>query len=77
MQQDPSEGDDQWLAHPIPRTTPKALYLQFLGKGHRTPIKEGLYFIVNPPSKSSPDPEFKLGSYDDAKEKGVFIVTDA
>ena len=76
MQKAPSDENDQWYARRVPRTrtTPEALHLQFYGKGHRTSKEEGLYFIVNLPLDKTSNPEFKLGSYNDAMEKGVFIV---
>ena len=55
------------------------LYLQFYGEEYRkTPWKEyGLFFIINMVPSQPPRFEFKLGSHDEAKEKGVFVIQNS
>ena len=70
-----SREADYWCLHPVPGSNKGEHYLQFYEEGRRkVPWKDGLFFIIDVVGTRPPQFEFKLGSYDEAQEKGIFII---
>ena len=68
---------DHWHVRSVRDSGEGELYLQFYAKGQQDkPWKEyGLFFIINVRGQHRrPLFEFKLGSYKEAKEKGIFKI---
>jgi hypothetical protein len=73
-----SDEAEYWHVRPAPKSRRGELLLQFYAKGQReSPWKNGLFFIINieePVPLQPPKIDFKLGDYDEALEKGIFII---
>jgi hypothetical protein len=73
-----SDEAEYWHVRPAPKSRRGELLLQFYAEGQRrSPWKEGLFFIINivpPEPLQPPKVDFKLGNYDEALEKGIFII---